>query len=101
MSSSKKRKTGVATAEGRAIQFGSAVHVVDGVLFCTACSHSLPHDKVDTIKSHFKSNRHVLRASSHTHAPRQLPVLTSYNLRDEFSMDIVKLFAQANIPLYR
>lgn len=94
----KKRK---ATPEGRAEQFGEKVHVVDNVLFCTACSISLQVDKVDSIKSHFLSNRHLVRENAPGRRLIQLPINSSLNLRNEFSRDFVKLLAQAGIPLHR
>lgn len=47
------------SSQGRALQYPDDLYVLDGVLFCKYCAHSLVADKADTVKGHLASVKHL------------------------------------------
>ena len=47
------------TAKERAKQFKEDLYDDGSVLFCKYCQHSVDYIRVDTIKDHLKSKKHV------------------------------------------
>lgn len=94
------------TAEERAKQFSSELYAEGGILFCKFCDHSLDFVRVDTIKDHLKSKKHLRRKDSKeatsSSAAKQLTIKTvikSKDLREEFVLDFIKMATMADIPL--
>ena len=86
-----------------------------GVLFCQFCAHSVDYTRIDTIKDHVKSKKHLANkeakrqrdaagtASSST-CTRQTTLgamMKSKDLRESFVLDFVKMCTVADIPLKR
>ena len=81
----------------------------DGILFCKFCGHSVHFLRVDTIKDHLKSKKHISRkeaklsqATASTPELRQVTlgsVIKSKDLREVFILDFIKLCTSADIPL--
>ena len=57
----KTSRAGKAIAAERVKQFLNELYVDSGVLFSQFCDHSLDFVRLDTIKDHFKSNKHRMR----------------------------------------
>lgn len=95
------------TAEERVKQFPSELYADGGILFCKFCDHSVDYVRVDTIKDHLKSKKHIRRrdlkeASSSSGAAKQVTIKTlmkSKDLREEFVLDFIKMSTMADIPL--
>ena len=47
------------TTEERAKQFSEDMYSDGGVLFCRFCAHSVDYTRIDTIKDHVKSKKHL------------------------------------------
>ena len=107
----KKRRRGAnaprVTAEERAKQFSEDLYADGGVLFCKFCDHSVDCIRVDTIKDHLKSKKHLKKkdlkeAGSSGSGIRQVSLTTitkSKDLREEFVLDFIKMSTMADIPL--
>ena len=114
-SSAKKQKRSApvarVTADERAKQFKEDLYADGKVLFCKYCQHSIDYIRVDTIKDHLKSKKHISNKeakqrkeaeSSAGSSSRQLTLSTvvkSYDARQEFILDYIKICTLADIPL--
>ena len=83
------------SAEGRAEQFDD-LYSDGGVLFCRYCCHSVDFVRVDTIKDHLKSKKHLEKKGGHSSKGARQVCLTSIvkskSMREEFILDYIKLF---------
>ena len=99
------------TAKDRAKQFKEDLYDDGRVLFCKYCQHSIDYIRVDTIKDHLKSKKHIsnkeaaqrkTEESGAGSSSRQLTlstVLKSYDARQDFILDYIKVCTLADIPL--
>ena len=81
------------------------------MLFCKYCQHSIDYIRVDTIKDHLKSKKHTSNKEAAQRkageptagsSNRQLTLSTivkSYDARQEFILDYIKICTLADIPL--
>ena len=90
------------SAEGRAEQFDD-LYSDGGVLFCRYCCHSVDFVRVDTIKDHLKSKKHLEKKGGQSSKGARQVCLTSIvkskSMREEFILDYIKLCSLAEIPL--
>ena len=74
-------------------------------MFCKFCDHSVDCIRVDTIKDHLKSKKHLKKkdlkeAGSSESGIRQVSLTTitkSKDLREEFVLDFIKMSTMADI----
>ena len=101
----KRGKLESSTPAGRVAKFPDELHCEDGVLFCKWCAIQLNPEKLDTLKGHFVSARHLHNAQRSKPLINANPVtLAPYLAGDshtEFNLDVVQLCASADIPFCR
>ena len=95
------------TAQECAKQFKDDLYFDGGVVFCRFCEHSIDYVRVDTIKDHCKSKKHLARKEARSSEAREVStsrqvtlgtVVRSKELREDFILDYVKLCTLADIP---
>lgn len=93
------------TADARASQFPDDFYSDGGILFCKFCDHCVDFTRLDTVKDHMKSKKHLSRrdAKSRPSSSGKQVTLTSLvkakDLREEFILDFIKVCTLADIPL--
>ena len=90
----------IVTPHTRAAEFPD-FYVENGQLFCKYCSHSVTYSKKSTVLSHVRSKKH-LKLKEKGNPRRQTTVTTlvnSFQTRNQFVKDFVKMCVAANIPL--
>ena len=76
-----------------------------GILFCLYCEHSVDYVRVDMIKDHLRSKKHISRKESKISkegGSRQVTLtimVKSKDARQDFILDYVKFCTLADIPL--
>ena len=100
---------------GRVKQFGEPLHVSEGLstarhwwtnplgtLFCRACQHSLACGEKDTLVDHLKSVKHLNNLKRKTTC-HQVSLVNTAQLKvhHEFTQDVTKFLAYADIPIGR
>lgn len=114
----RKRPPTNVTAIDRVRQFPQELYADNNILFCKVCVHSIDFTRLDTVRDHFKSKKHLTRrhaAESRKQAQaaqpsgsgnvRQTTLNTAFagsnskTLREEFILDFTKMCTMADIPL--
>ena len=73
-------------------------------LFCKACETTVEHSRPKTMDDHIRTAKHqrTVRMKGENQQRRQLTIndsVSSANLRDDITKDLVAMFAEADIPL--
>ncbi|XP_072178106.1 uncharacterized protein [Diadema setosum] len=101
------------SATARANQYPNDFYADGKVMFCKFCSHSVDFVRLDTVKDHLQSKKHIKNKESSLSAPgsscqsqsntkRQKTLdslVKSKDLREAFILDFVKMCTMADIPL--
>ena len=99
------------TAEERAKQFSNDFYSDGGIIFCRFCGHSVDYTRIDTVKDHIKSKKHVTNkeakrqrdeAGTASSTSRQVTLgsmVKSKDLRESFALDFLKMCTLEDIPL--
>ena len=97
----RKRSTPVSrvAAGEQAKQFSDDLYAVQEVLFCRFCSHSLDYTRVDTLKDHLKSKKHLSKKEAHqkqgatgasTSKQTLGTLMKSKHMRENFILDLLE-----------
>lgn len=111
----RKRPLTNVTAAERAKQFPRDLYADNDILFCRFCVHSLDFTRLDTVKDHMKSKKHVKQYDLAKRQAQGRPAgsgnvrqatlntvfagTKSKTAREDFVLDFTKLCTVADIPL--
>lgn len=82
-------------------EFGSEVFKVDAsVLFCQLCECKVNSEKKFNVTQHIKTDKHIQATKRHQNKiEKKQQLLTSYQKKTPFNVDLCKALIAANIPL--